>query len=125
MPSREGKLINQSRIMFRRAIPLSVEEEVLGALREALGNDLCVERVREDLGPVLEQSIGRDAGGPAVVVLTRGRIHARVDQMAPRIIHASACAIAGAHSVPVRSRNKPRMSPWQKWVMSCGNANAK
>src|SRR5512146_1500436 len=68
MPSREGKLTNQSRIMFRRAIPLSVEDEVLSALREALGNDLRVERVGEHLGPVLEQSIGRDAGGPTVVV---------------------------------------------------------
>lgn len=47
----------------------------------------------------------------------------RVGQMAPKMIHMSACAIAGAHNVPVRSRSKPRMSPQQKWLMIRGNAN--
>jgi hypothetical protein len=46
-------------------IALSIEDEALGALGETLGDDLRVERVREHLGPVLEQAIGRDAGRAA------------------------------------------------------------
>jgi type II secretory pathway predicted ATPase ExeA len=45
-----------------------LEDEVLGALGESLGDDLGVERVGEDLGPVLEGPIGRDAGRASEVV---------------------------------------------------------
>src|ERR1700677_4301256 len=45
-----------------------LEDEVLGALRESLGNDLSVECVGEDLGPVLERTIGGDGSRAAVVV---------------------------------------------------------
>jgi len=54
--------------VFRRSIALSVEDEVLGALGQAFGDDLGVERVGEDLGPVLEWPVGRDAGRAPVVV---------------------------------------------------------
>src|SRR6185295_6649781 len=58
----------ESGCVLVRSIPLSVEDEALGALGEALGDDLGVERVGEDLGPVLEQSVGRDAGRAMVLV---------------------------------------------------------
>jgi hypothetical protein len=45
-----------------------LENEVLGALGEAFCDDLSVERVREDFGPVLEGSVGGDEGGATVVV---------------------------------------------------------
>jgi len=45
-----------------------VENEVLSTLGEALSDDLGVERVGEDLGPVLEWTIGSDAGRAAVLV---------------------------------------------------------
>jgi len=41
---------------------------MLGALSESLGDDLRVEGVGEDLGPVLERAIGRDASRSSVVV---------------------------------------------------------
>ena len=41
---------------------------MLGTLSETLGDDLCVERVGEDLRPILERPIGRDQSGAAVVV---------------------------------------------------------
>jgi len=54
--------------VFRGSIAFPVEDEVLGAFGEALGDDLGIERVGEHLGPVLKQSIGRDARRAAVVV---------------------------------------------------------
>jgi hypothetical protein len=45
-----------------------LEDEVLCALGEALGDHLGVECVGEDLGPVLEGPIGGDAGGASKVV---------------------------------------------------------
>ena len=41
---------------------------MLGSLGESLGNDLRVEGVGKDLGPILEWAIGSDAGGSSVVV---------------------------------------------------------
>src|ERR1700733_13469948 len=58
----------QSGGIGRRSIALSVEDEALGTLGEALGDDLGVERIGEHLGPVLEQAVGGDAGGSSVVV---------------------------------------------------------
>lgn len=37
-----------------------LEHEVLGTLGESLGDDLSVERVGKDFGPVFEGPIGRD-----------------------------------------------------------------
>ena len=47
---------------------LAVEDKVLAALGEALGDHLRVERVGEHLGPILEGSIGSDGGRAPVVV---------------------------------------------------------
>ena len=44
---------------------------MLRALGEALGDDLGIEGVRKDLGPVLEWAVGGDEGGAAVVVTLR------------------------------------------------------
>jgi hypothetical protein len=63
---------------------LSVEDEAFGAFGEALGDDLGVERVGEDLGLILEEAVGGESGRAAVVVavgenlkgeLGLGRIH--------------------------------------------------
>ena len=43
-----------------RPIAFPVEDEGLRTLSEAFGDHLGVERVREDLGPILERSIGGD-----------------------------------------------------------------
>jgi hypothetical protein len=51
-----------------RSEALSVEHEALGALGEALGDDLGVERVGEDLRPVLECAVRGDRGRATVVV---------------------------------------------------------
>ena len=51
-----------------RSVTLSVENEVFAALGESLGDHLCVERVGEDLGPILEGAIGRDGGRATIVV---------------------------------------------------------
>jgi hypothetical protein len=46
-------------------------EQDLGAFGEPLGYDLGVERIRKDLGPVLEGAVGGD-GGRASVIVTLG-----------------------------------------------------
>jgi len=57
--------------VLRLAIALSVEEEVLSAFGESLGDHLGVESVGKDFGPVLEESIGGDAGRASVLVAFR------------------------------------------------------
>ena len=47
----------QSGVVFHRAIALSVEDEVLGAFGEALGDDLGVERVGKTLGQSLNSRL--------------------------------------------------------------------
>src|ERR1051325_4582307 len=46
-----------------RAVAFVVEDEVFRALGEALGDDLSIEGVGEDFGPILERSVGGDGGG--------------------------------------------------------------
>src|SRR5437016_1000703 len=64
--------------MRRWSIALSVTDEALGTLGESLGDDLCVERVREHLRPVLEQAVGRDAGRATVVVAVSDDLESEV-----------------------------------------------
>ena len=45
-----------------------LQEEDLGPLGDALGNDLRVERAGKDLGPVLEGPVGGDAGRATALV---------------------------------------------------------
>jgi hypothetical protein len=45
-----------------------LQDEDLGDLGQSLGDDLSIERVGEDLGPVFERSVGGDAGRAAAFV---------------------------------------------------------
>src|ERR1700690_4552796 len=44
-------------------VALPVEDEGFGVFGQALGDDLGVEGVGKDLGPILERSVGGDGGG--------------------------------------------------------------
>src|SRR5665647_2686206 len=59
-------------------MPLSIEDEVFGSLGEPLVDDLSVERVREDRGPVLEEAVARDAGRAPVLVALRDDLEGEI-----------------------------------------------
>lgn len=73
------------RIASPGAVAFAVEDEVLRSLGESLGNDLCVERVGKDLGPVLERPVGGDTRGAPIVLALRDYLEG---ELCLRRIHA-------------------------------------